>query len=71
MMTRKQGKEDKIPIKTISGAHEGPSGSKAEYDCTIRFGLNAEDFFLNKSFRPRQRPNNHTRSLKTENGVLK
>lgn len=70
-MIRKQGKEDIIPTKTVSGALEGPSGSKAEYDCTIKFGLNAKDFFLNKSFRPRQRPNNHTRSLKTENGVLK
>ncbi len=70
-MIREKSKEGKVPIKTISGALEGPSGSKAEYDCTIRFGLNAEDFFLNKSFRPRQRPKNHTRSLKAENGVLK
>lgn len=70
-MIREKWKAGKIPVKTVSGEIEGLSGSKAEYGCTIRFGLNAEDFPLNKSFRPRKRPKNHTRSLKTENGVLK
>ncbi len=44
--------------------------SKAEYDCIIRFGLDAQDFPLKKSFRPRQRPKNHTRSLDSEKEVL-
>jgi hypothetical protein len=71
MMIREKWKAGKIPIKTVSGALEGPSGSKAEYYCTIRFGLNAEDFLLNKRFHPRQRPNNHTIFLKSEKKVVK
>lgn len=51
--------------KNISGAFEGPYGSKTEYGCIIRFGLNAEDFPLTKSFCPRQRPKNHTLSLRS------
>lgn len=51
--------------KNVSGALEGPSGSKAEYDCTIRLGINACDFPLRRGFNPRLRPVNHTKSVKS------
>ncbi|MFZ3060120.1 MAG: hypothetical protein WA102_10330 [Candidatus Methanoperedens sp.] len=42
--------------KNVSGALEGPYGSKAEYDCTIRLGIEADDFPLRRGFNPRSRP---------------
>ncbi len=65
MRMKREKRKSKAPTRTVSGELEGPSGSKAEYGCTIRFGLDAEDFPLNKSFRPRPRPRNHTKSVKS------
>ncbi len=46
----------KETTKNVSGALEGPYGSKAEYDCTIRLGIEAGDFPLRRGFNPRPRP---------------
>ncbi|VVB93704.1 Uncharacterised protein [uncultured archaeon] len=43
-------------MKKVSGVLEGPYGSKAEYDCTIRLGLDAGDLPLRRGFIPRPRP---------------
>ena len=43
-------------MKNVSGALEGPYGSKADYDCTIRLGIEAGDFPMRRGFNPRPRP---------------
>ncbi len=48
-------------MKNVSEALEGPYGSKADYDCTIRLGIEAGDFPLRRGFNPRPRPMNHTK----------
>ncbi len=53
----------KETMKNVSGALEGPYGSKAEYDCTIRLGLDAGDFPLRRGFNPRPRPRKYTRII--------
>jgi hypothetical protein len=42
-------------MKNVSGALEGPYGSKADYDCTIRLGIEAGDFPMRRGFNPRPR----------------
>ncbi len=43
----------------VSGGGNAPFDSKAEYNYTLKLGIEKNDFPFNRGFHPRQRPKKH------------
>lgn len=51
-------------VRSMSGNLNGPFGSKAAYNYSVKLGIEGSDFLLKRAFHPRKRPISHVSSTR-------
>ena len=56
-------------VRNVSGETKGPFDSKAEYNYTVKIGIEKNDFPFRRGFHRRSHPLTHVRSIRSKNVV--